>query len=209
MSMTESIQNSGLHLSIAGGVMVEKSEEGVVGAKSRSYEDKDGNAKVKFELHHKNLTGVITDIAFVKTDFGEQANITLESSDDKVVLHMSTDSNYFSDLAKKLPNVAINDLVTVNPYDFVDDKGKKRRGITIIQDGVKLSSFYYDPKTKKNVGDLPTPAKNGEGFDSDDWKVYFVSVKKFLKAQVEAMDFGVNVITDTPLETQDGEEIFG
>jgi len=56
------------------------------------------------------------------------------------------------------------------------------KGVTIFQDDIKLTSFFTEigPDGKsQNINGLPKP-EEGKTYDTDDWKVYFISVRKFL-----------------------------
>ena len=207
MWMTQEVSESNImYLSIVWGNLVQKSEEGVPGVKKREYELKDGTKGVKFEKHHRNLTGTISKIEFVKTDFGEQLALTLVSGEDTARLAINTDSRYFADFGKKLPNINLDNEVELNPFDFVTSDGKQLRGLSIKQEGEKITDNYWDGK--KNINGMPSVAKaDAKTYDSDDWKAFFIGVKKFLKAEIQKVE--VKEVTPTqPVDEITAKDVF-
>ena len=86
---------------------------------------------------------------------------------------------------KKLPAIDLKKVVTLKPYSF-EDKGKKKRGITITQNdkkkgAVKIPSFYQD-EDKKPLHGFPKPPvfKKGAKIAKSVWRKYFGEVRVFL-----------------------------
>jgi hypothetical protein len=175
----QAISNEGgrRYVTVIGGELREKVEEGTDGAKKREYEKHDGSTGVKWELSYGGLEGLIESIEFDDTDFGKVMIIGI----DGIALSVGTESNYFGSLARRLPNIDLASPVHLKPYAFTP-KGEERekRGFSVQQRGEKLKDFFYDGK--KNLHGMPE-AKDCN--DSDDWKVYFLSVKKFLIKYIE------------------------
>lgn len=155
------------------------------GAVKREYETSDKKTGVKFELIFSELSGKITGLNFQDGDYGK--NIQIEVTDgEPIVLSLNTASNFGEDFLKKLPNIDLTKDVILRPYSFEDDNGKLRKGITVLQAGGKIQSYFYDVEGKKNVNGYPTPdPKKVKSFDTDDWKVYFIEARKFLIAYAE------------------------
>lgn len=171
------------YLNIVAGKLAQKSQEWEVWAIRREYETSDWKKWFKFEKYHKNVTWKITWLVFKDTDYWTQLQVKL---DDDIVLTLGTDSNYFSDFAKKLPKVDLSKEVVINPYDFETNDWKKRKWVTVYQWWEKLTNYYYDTEAKENLFNFPTvDRKESSKYDSDDWKMYFIKVKKFLTAEVE------------------------
>lgn len=187
MSMTTQVGESNvLYLTIAQGNMVEKSTEDNPGAKRREYEKSDGSKGVKFEVHHRNLTGRVAGIDFKDSDFGEQFVLTLSAGGEKAKLTVGVDSNYFTDFAKRFKNVDLTKDITINPYDMERDNGKKNRGISVKQGEDKIMNGYWDgSKTLHGFPEVSDDEKSG--YDKDDWKMFFIKVKKFLKKEMESV----------------------
>lgn len=177
-------------LTIVQGTLMQKSDENNPDAVEREYEDQNGNKKTKWELQYGTVSGKITGIEFKDGDFGEQCIVTLQDVDESYKVAMPTDNRYFTDFAKKLPNINLSQEVSLSPYDFVDKENKQVRGLTVEQNGEKVYSHYYDAEGKKTINGLPQPEKDAvKTYDSDDWKMFFIKEKKFLKKQVQGVEF--------------------
>jgi len=206
MSMTETISDDAnvLYLSIVGGNMVQKVEEGTPGAKRRDWEVWQGEDKkswTKYEIHHKNLVGIISGMEFVDGNYGEQFILTMTNWEDTAKIHTnaSKTSRYFQDFAKKLPNVNIDQEITLNTFDFKTKDGKQLKGMDIKQNWEKITSYYWDGK--KSVNGLPLKDKE------DDWEDHFKKEFKFLKSEVQKVELStVNV--EQPLEVNEAEDVF-
>ena len=140
--------SNGRYLNIVGGKLAQKVNEGTEGSVRRDYELKDGTKGTKWEINYKNLTGFITEMLFKQTEFGEMFSIKIEMDGEVDLLTLNTDSKYFSDFARKLPNIDLSKQVTMNPFDFEAD-GKKLRGLSIVQEGEKVKDHYFDYDKKK------------------------------------------------------------
>jgi hypothetical protein len=197
---TQAEASNVLYLSIAGGNMVQRSTEDNPKAVPRDYEDKDGNKKRKFEIQHRNLTGLITSIDFEKSDFGENCVVTVMNDGEIAKLTFSLDSDYFTDFAKRIQNLEFSNEVIIRPYEM-DKEGSKRknRGVSMQQGSEKLGNFYWDGK--KVLNGMPDVAKEDrKDYDTDDWKMHFLMIKKFLKKQVQSLSIG-------EIEVNDSEQI--
>jgi len=185
-----------LYLTIAGGNMVQKSTEDNPEAKKREYEKKDGTPAVKYEIHHRNLTGRVSGLEFKDSDFGEQFVLTLSAGGEKAKLTVGVDSNYFTDFAKRFPGIDLTNDITINPYDMEKDNGRKNRGISVKQGETKIMNAYWDG-TKVLNGFPEVDREEAKDYDKDDWKMFFIKVKKFLKKNMEA------VVLPAPTESFD------
>ena len=134
---------------------MQKSDKDNPEAVKREYEDKDGNTKFKYEVHYKNVDGLIYSVEFKDGDFGEQCIITLVDAGENIKIYIPTDSRYFTDFAKKLPNIDLTSYVEFMPYDFEGDNGKQVKGLSVKQNGEKIYSHYYDADKKKTINGLP------------------------------------------------------
>ena len=181
----EIIEDNKTYLTIVQGTLSQQVKEGTPNSEKRVYEKKDGSTGEKWELKFKSVSGVISKMEIKDSDFGEQLIIVISDAGEFFQLQLPLTSNYFTDFGRKLPNIQLQYPVTISPYDFTTKEGKKKTGMTISQEGVKLENYYYDPVGKKNLHGFPSPKNNGKGFDSDDWKMYFIEVKKFMKKKVQ------------------------
>ena len=162
---------------IVGGKIRVKVEEGTEGAERREYKTPAGVEGVKHELVYDRLSGVIKNISISEKEWGKMIDISI----DGVNLSLNVDTKYAQSIMERLPAIKIDQELQIVPYDF-EPEGKKRTGVNIYQ-GEKINSYYRDGK--KALNGFPTPDNNGEGFDKDDWKIFFTQVKKFLVTETE------------------------
>lgn len=159
--------------------------EGTEGAVKRDWTvgDKSGT---KNELVYKSLTGKITNVDVVETEIGRLLQVTITDEIGDLTISIATNSNFATDLMKKLPNVNKEKDVKFTPYSFTNDKDKLVKGVTVEQDGVKIESFYKD-----NANGIPVP-EEGKTYTKNKWKSYFGEVEDFLvgtiKKEPETLD---------------------
>lgn len=159
--------------------------EGTEGAVRREYETSDGKKGVKFELPYKSLCGKITNMQMFEGDYGKNLLVTFTYEGGADTISFNTTSPFGEDFMKKLPNINLDEFVTVSGYSFVDDNGKSRKGVTVTQGDVKLTNYFYDAEKKKNLHKYPEPEGDTGKYDKDDWKIYFTQCRKFLVKNVE------------------------
>jgi len=147
----------------------------------REYETSDGKKGTKHELVYKSLIGTIKYVNFYDGDFGKTLSIVIaDDGEEDITLTLGVTTSFGSDMMKKLPNIDFSLPVTLNPYSFIDDKGKNKKGLTVIQNKQKVLNYFYDEATKGTLFDFPVPEKEYGKMDKDDWKIYFILVSKFL-----------------------------
>ncbi|MBN2617182.1 MAG: hypothetical protein JXR64_02580 [Spirochaetales bacterium] len=139
----------------------------------------------KWELNIDSLDGMITNVFIKDQDFGRILNIIIEDGDEHMTLQTSLESNYASDFLRKAMNIDYTKKVELRSYSLETESGKTRSGFSIKQDGEKITNYYYNPVTKENVNGMPDPEKDGRHMDKDDWKMYFIKVRKFLTTMLD------------------------
>lgn len=174
--------------------------EGTMGAVSRTYDDKekknpDGSpVKItKIEKIYESVSGKITNISFMDTNFGTLLQVTLTDSDEFLkaepeVLSMSTSSEFAQDFMKKLPNIDLSKEIIVKPYRFTPEDGKRElKGLSITQEGVKVEKSFVEKQGDKfvNIMGYPTPdeklaTEKNEMKRKEGWKRYFKDTEIFL-----------------------------
>lgn len=173
---------------LSDGKFHQRVDENTEGAVAREYEKdvldakgkKIGTEKVTVhDLIFSEATGMITNMYFLKGQFGE--NLIVEIDNDGAISFNGSQS-YGEQLLRKLPNIDLSKPVTLAPYNFTKN-GKSNKGVTVIQDGEKIQDYYFDYENKKSQNGLPE--FDGDKDDSNDWKLYFLQVNKFLKKQTE------------------------
>lgn len=164
--------------------------EGTDGAIIREYETKDGQKGVKHELVAPAITGKIEDIYIHDGDFGKQIIIRLEETDDGItpILQFNVNSSFGRSVLEKLPAVDFDKPVTFRPYNFTDDNGKERKGVSITQDNGarKIINAFYDTENKKAlIEGYPIVPDESKKWDKDDWKIFFIQRTKFMLKYLE------------------------
>lgn len=174
-------EGGGVYLSIIGGRIRQKVDEGTEGAVLRKYETPTGEKGEKWELVYNTWEGVVKGLKIVENDYGKFLNVVF----DDATLSIHSDSRYFSDFVKKLAGADLSKSIKVQPYDFEDENKKKVTGVNVYQGTDKLKDFFYDFEEKKQLNGFPVAGHSkAKPYDKDDWKMYFMEVKKFLIAYI-------------------------
>jgi hypothetical protein len=156
--------------------------EGTEGSVVREYETSKGEKGTKIEKVYQFIEGMITNIAFHESDFGKLLQIDI----DGLTLSVSTDQAYGEDIMKKLPNIDLSKSVKFIPYCMTTEKGKTKKGVTIMQGEVKIENYFFDKETKTNLHDFPAiPEATLKANDKDLWKIHFITVRKFLEKFIQ------------------------
>lgn len=157
-----------------------KGEEGQPGVEKRDWEAPDGSKGTKFEFKYSSLVGTVVDVNIYEGDYGKSLHVMIEDSGELYILSTSATSNFASDIMKKLPNIDFKLPVKFRPFAFTNkDNGKPVKGVTITQGETKITDFFRDSENK-NINGMPSPEGDTKKYDTDDWKVYFIQVGKFL-----------------------------
>lgn len=167
--------------------------EGTPDSIKREYEDSTGKKGVKNELVFNKMTGKITNVAFAETNFGKLLQLTITDEKGPIILSVSTAQNYGEDLMKKLPNLDLSQDVELAPYSFTDERGKSRKGVSVVQNGNKIKNFFYNEETKENINGFPSPKGDTKKYSKDKWKIYFLEARDFL-CEYTAEHFGATKV---------------
>lgn len=182
------------YFSVAWGNIVKKGQEWEEWVTKREYERPDGTTWVVYEHQFKDIVGTISNVEFTQSEYGESCLVTLVDNDGDVAkIFISFGSRYGQyalSFLQVLPNIDLTEPVVFNAYDFTDDNGKRKTGMSIKQNGKKIENYYYDFKEKKNINGFPKVdekdlAKKGKKY----WKRYGEDCLEFLKEQTEKMEF--------------------
>lgn len=178
--MLKEKQSAGTYLGIIGGKFRQGVPQGTPGAILRTWETKDGKKGEKWEKEYQSLFGKVSGINFYDGEFGKNITVFFKDGEEDYGLSMGVATPYAEDLMKKLPAINLEKELELIPYDFEDDKGKRRRGISVMQDGKKINSFFYDTEKKEIINGAPKPDGDVSMFDSEDWKMYYTKLRKFV-----------------------------
>lgn len=169
-------------VSIRDGEIKEKVSADTEGAKLYEYELRDGTKGSKYEITYKSISGIITDVSVQDGEYGTNLNIAFDFGDggETVTLSLNTSQTYGEDVMKKLPNINFEEFVVMSPYNFTDEKGKLRKGMTITQGDTKIQNFFYDADAKKAINGFPEPVGDTTKYTKAKWKTYFSGCTDFL-----------------------------
>ena len=184
-----------------------KTDESDPEAKRRDYETSTGETGVKFERVYQSISGKITGIELIDGNFGVNLNISLKDGEDEYKLSVGTNTTFGEDIMKKLPNINLNEEVSFAPYSFTDDKGKNRRGVTVMQNEVKIKNFFVGEDGKELINGMPAPEGDTSKFNSNKWKIYFMLVNEFLQAYIKDNVVPKLVLTGEVVDEVGGEKI--
>jgi len=160
-------------------------DESTEDAVRRDYETSDGKKGTKYELVYKKVEGTIKGLDIFEGDFGKNLLITLGRGEEQLTLSLGVATPFGEDFMKKLPNIDLTKEVSIQPFNFTNDEEKIVKGLSIKQNDEKIKSYYFDPEKKRVLHKMPEPEGDTSKFDKDDWKAYFLKVRKFLVGEVE------------------------
>lgn len=184
--------------------------EGTPGSVKRewSVDDKSG---VKNELVFKALSGKITGVDIVDTDFGTLIQVDVTDKEGTLTISTGVNNNFGGDLLKKLPNLQPNKEYRLAPYAFKDEKENIKKGVSIteVEEGVaakdskKIDNFFYDAKANTVINGMPIAdegIKELEGKKrTNAWKKYFMDVEEFLVDYAKANLVGRFTKSEAPV----------
>jgi hypothetical protein len=147
-----------------------------------------------YAIEYAFLLGILDGISYRQSqDYGNSWNIDISDGKDHYRLQIPEQSRECGDLLKRIPNLQKGLVYKFTPFDFKKD-GKSKKGLSIKDVGDKPTESYYQKYTKigedkwnvENIHEFPGPGFDVEAADSDDWKVYFIIVNKFLREKTLA-----------------------
>ena len=155
----------------------------------RDWKSADGKMSgTKYERIVNSVIGYIEDIQFYEGEYGTEVNIGFDKSEDGyrpiVALKLSTREG--EDFLKKLPNIDLLREVRLRPFNFNGDEGDEVRGMDVKQEDEKGEfkkkiKSYFQTDDRKSINGYPVPEGDLGDFSKDDWKIYFLQTRKFLK----------------------------
>ena len=160
--------------------------EGAEGSVKREYETSDGKKGVKNEFIVESIQGKMISLNVHESHYGKMIQVTLGDEKEKIIISLNSESSFGEDFMKKLPLIDVTKEVKLVPYSFEDELGKKRKGVTIYQDDEKIPSNYGSKVGEKYVvtNGYPAIPEGSDKFDTDDWKMYFMTARKFLLVEI-------------------------
>lgn len=182
MGLHEESSSNKTYLSIIGGKITKRITEAEYNTASANNEEgysvreleKGPNKGTNvYEKQFRGISGRIISAKVESSDYGQRVVIELLDGD-VYVLGIPLDSRYANDIMFKWPNIDFDLDVYISPWDFEDDEGKRRTGVTLKQDDTKVDRFW----TKDNPGELPPAKKKKKGketvWDFDEQQTFLV-----------------------------------
>lgn len=140
-------REAGIYLSIYQGKIVQEFRERPnTPGDVKERVNKAGNTIYYFQYDF--VSGFIRGAKRETTDYGEQLTLTLQDGESLYRLRMQADSKYARSFFYRMAGIDLDKKVTLTPYDFTGEDGKRVVGISVQQDGDKLK--YNLPE-----GELP------------------------------------------------------
>ena len=176
----------------------------------RDWKSADGkNSGTKYERIVNALFGVIQEVSFQEGDYGTQILIKLDENEDgeNPIVALATASREGEDFMKKLPAIDLSKEVRLRPFNFTGESNDEVRGIEVMQQDdagnftVKIRNFFRDYEKKENINGFPSPEGDTDMYSKDDWKIYFLSARKFLIAYTKEhtnLDAGTRSVSPIP-----------
>ena len=202
MPATENNYEGKPFLSIIAGSFRQKVDPGTPGAKLREYELSDGTKGEKWELSYPGWRGIVRELRVVDTEYGDVLHVEF----DDVILWLSMDKSFATDFLRKFAGADVHTEIVVTPRDFINDEGKRVVRMSVVQcdENLKNSFCSYNPETKEWTYKEGFPVPD-EKMSKDDWKIYYLSVKKYLKNWVILNP--INTIGDRDDQVDRGEKV--
>lgn len=180
MPATNSSEHHTTFLRVVQGKLRQSVEASTPGAVYRTGKTPKGDIFEKNELVYNGWSGVVRDITFKDSEYGENCLIAF----DDAIIALPTERREFSDFIKKFASADRTKEISISPYDFVTDEGKRKSGLTLSQSGQKLPDYFTTWTNGKATSREGFPVPEAEN-DKDSWKIYFIQVKKYLKTWIE------------------------
>jgi hypothetical protein len=164
----------------------------------------------KKEVVIPKIIGTIESIDVFENDNGKNLNIFFslednETESDRIILSLGYATPYGEDFMHKAPGIKPDVEYTVSVFNFTDDKGKIHKGIVIKNGDDKLPNVYSSKDASGNWTNkegYPLPENKGEGYDSEDWKMYFTQRRKYVFGELQKHPLW-NADTTVPVQAQD------
>lgn len=174
-------------------------------AVQRDWESADGKSSgTKYERIVNSVIGYIESIQFYEGEYGTEINVGFDMTDDgyRPIVALKLSSREGEDFLKKLPNIDLLREVRLRPFNFNGDEGDEVRGMDVRQEDEhgefkKKIKSYFQTDDRKSINGYPVPEGDPGDFSKDDWKIYFLQTRKFLKTYtLDVMTFKIEQAVD-------------
>lgn len=190
------------YLSIIQGTLRQKVDKTTPGAKFREGETPEGKHYEKWELEYKDWTGKIIGLRMTESEFWEALKVEFEDA----VLTINVESRYFAPFVKRIAGADLSQPVRIAPYDFVDDKEKRRVGVNVFQGEAKLADAFYDATTKTTIPSYPKPDGDIKTYSKADWKFWFAKETRYLVGLIPSIAGKIPATVEAALPDEETPE---
>ena len=154
MGLSNKQSNHQTFVTIVGGKFTIRLQDGDSNpdAVERVLEKGPNAGKTVKELQFTHLDGMITAGEMHRSEYGTDFTLIMQDGDDSFKFQIPLDSQFFGQVAKRLPNI---DPTKVVVFGLGWDKEKGRNFLFIQQDGNSVHMSY----TKDNPNGMPVPVK--------------------------------------------------
>jgi len=154
MGLSNKTANNQTFVTIVGGKFTIRLQDGDTNpnAVERTLEKGPKAGSVVRELQFSHLDGMIKSGEMHKSDYGVDLTLVMEDGDEGFKLQIPLESQYFGQVAKRLPNLDPTKKVV---FGLGWDKDRQRNFLFIQQDGGSIHMNY----TKDNPNGMPPPVK--------------------------------------------------
>lgn len=169
------------YVTVSNGKFVQRVDETTEGAVKRIIENKkDKTSKTVFELIYGDIDANLDSIEIDESgNYGDQLKLNMSYIDQSFTVTLPMNGREAKAFLCALPNINLNHMVILKPYNFVaKDDGKQKIGMVIYQGGKekdhKVAPFF----SREAPNGLPQVP---EGADTDEFKLVMKAQEIFLK----------------------------
>lgn len=204
MFIKENDEQGGRFITLSGGKIKMKVDEGTEGAKSRV----NLKGETVWEMSYKGITNC--QLVGVRVEEGNYGNqIILDLKDSEQILHLAVkeESSYGRAIYSAFTNINPKVKLDILPYDFVNSEGKKFVGITFNQNGKKVEKALPEGTPQVEAKEIAGKWVYNQIQQAE--KVQFLREKLLSWAKsngLDPKDLGENVDT-TPLTPEEQKQL--
>jgi len=161
-------RQSGNYITILGGKLCQRVQEGTEGAITRV--NKIGNTV--HEKFYESFTGRLIDIKIQDGEYGKTWNFVFQDNEEPYILQLSYSNSFSTAFLKMLPNIDLAKEMKLSP-SVKEVDGKNRSSLFINQDGKPLK-HAYTREAPNGMPDMEQISVNGQMVWDDTKRLVFL-----------------------------------
>ena len=168
------------YLKVSQGKIRLEVQEGTEGAEQRKVTNPStGEQKIKHELTWTYIIGKIQSIELREsTQYGDSWSVEIDDGKEVFNLQINAATKQADDFLGRLPNIDFDKEVKISVYP--SGKKKLATGLTMYQGEEKIPNYFVAYDGEKFLTKNGYPERKDD-LDKDDYKIYMIQVRKFLK----------------------------